>query len=92
MTFPSERTAQMMCPGCSSPVDARFQTGSVSAGAAEGDVSVCFYCSALGIYVGTPPMALRAATPEEERALRREPQIKRMLADLMLFRAKEGLQ
>lgn len=86
------RTAPMVCPGCGSPQTGRLEAGQLEqAEHVDGDVGVCFYCSALSVYVGTPAHSMRAPTPEEERELRADPEIRRMLNDLVLFRMANGL-
>lgn len=81
-----ERTAPMVCPGCGTANDGRMDASVTVIYGADGDVSVCFYCSAIAIYVGTPPVALREPTEQELAEIKADPGIQKLLADLTLYR------
>jgi hypothetical protein len=82
-----ERTAPMTCPGCGEMVTGRSQAPvNLPPDATDGDVSVCWYCSHLSIYVGTPPHALREPTEQELANLKADPGIRQTLSQLTLWR------
>lgn len=87
-----ERTAPMRCWKCSHFIDGRTEIPGVTIKPApvDGDVSLCWYCGAIGIYVGTPPLAIREPRPEEEQAIRAEPRIKELLNKMAVYRIARG--
>jgi hypothetical protein len=70
----------MLCPWCGADV-AESDGEDPDETPDPGDVSVCFGCLRIGIFVDAGgALALRRAEPDEQAELRRQPQIATMIA------------
>lgn len=69
---------EISCPTCGRPNNAVTAAGPHQQPPADGDVSICWACSCLAIFVGTPATSLRQPTDEEWTNLREDPQLAAM--------------
>jgi hypothetical protein len=85
-----ERVPESPCPSCGKVTTGRAQTGELAEGTPiGGDVSVCFYCTAVAIY--TPELLLRKPSIFEEKALLNDPSVRESIAKIRGFRLRQGM-
>lgn len=72
----SGHEAVLACPTCHRPNN-RHANADPADQPCDGDVSICWACAAIGLFVGTPPTSIRQPTPQEHDEISNAPEIQR---------------
>lgn len=74
---------KVVCPVCHSPNDGSTEIHGEDGSPSDGDLSICYYCGTLAMYVITEEtIKVRELTEEETESAMKIPDVKRALAFL----------